>query len=155
MKKSDRISDFVKELAPTSELVATGLDPRYLGYIICFNRGEYYEAHDVLEDLWLKTTGADYGFYKGLIQIAGAFVHLRKQHEHPQHHKHGRRLYPATRLFHLGMTNINPFSPLHYGLNIDILIRLCAKKRDAICESDFKINPWNPHSLPQLRLELP
>ncbi|HEX8372966.1 MAG TPA: DUF309 domain-containing protein [Chthoniobacterales bacterium] len=155
MKKTDRISDFVKELAPSDGSEDSLFDARYLGYFVCFNRGEYYEAHDVLEDLWLKTTGPDYGFYKGLIQIAGAFVHLRKQFERPQHHKDGKRMRPATRLFDLGMKNIAPFSPIRYRLNVEELIRFCAKNRDAICESDFQSNPWNPAFLPQLHLEQP
>ena len=29
------------------------LDAHYLGYFECFNRGLFYEAHDVLEELWL------------------------------------------------------------------------------------------------------
>ena len=29
------------------------LDAHYLGYFDCFNRQLFYEAHDVLEDLWL------------------------------------------------------------------------------------------------------
>ena len=55
------------------------LDARYLGYFDCFNRELFYEAHDVLEDLWLlDRKGADGDYYKGLIQLAGAFVHLQK-----------------------------------------------------------------------------
>ena len=50
----------------------------------------------VLEHLWLKEgRGApDYAFYKGLIQLAGGFVHLKLQRSHPEHPKHGRRLLP-------------------------------------------------------------
>ncbi len=156
MKKSDRISAFVKELAPAEQSGEALFDPRYVGYFTCFNRGEYYEAHDVLENLWLKMdreNDADYAFYKGLIQIAGAFVHLRKQFERPHHHKDGTRMKPATRLFDLGMENIAPFAPLHHQLDVEALIRFCAKTRDAIFSSEFQSNPWNPAFLPQLRLE--
>ena len=153
MKKSDRISAFVKVLAHEPRTGDTLFDPRYVGYFTCFNRGEYYEAHDVLEDLWLQTTDADYAFYKGLIQIAGAFVHLRKQFERPHHHKDGTRMKPATRLFDLGMANIASFAPLHHQLDVEAVIRFCAKTRDAIFSSEFQSNPWNPAFLPQLRLE--
>jgi hypothetical protein len=55
------------------------LDAHYLGYFDCFNRQLFYEAHEVLEDLWLKDKyGPNGAFYKGLIQLAGAFVHLQK-----------------------------------------------------------------------------
>jgi hypothetical protein len=158
MKKSDRISAFVKELAPDNGANDTTLDPHYLGYFVCFNRGDYYEAHDVLENLWLQTPrepASDYAFYKGLIQIAGAFVHLRKQFERPTHPKDARRLRPASRLFDLGIANLSLFLPEHHCLDLERLIRFCANTRDAICESDFQNNPWTPHFLPQLSLETP
>src|SRR5262249_14188682 len=44
----------------------------YLGYFRCFNAQQYYEAHDVLEHLWLKKRDENYAFFKGLIQLAGA-----------------------------------------------------------------------------------
>lgn len=60
------------------------LPAHYLGFIDCFNSGSYYEAHDVLEDLWLgcRRQPMD-GFYKGLIQLAGAFVHVTKNRPGP------------------------------------------------------------------------
>src|ERR1041385_3444222 len=49
------------------------LDAHYLGYFECFNRQLYFEAHDVLEELWLTDrNGPNGAFYKGLIQLAGA-----------------------------------------------------------------------------------
>jgi len=153
MKKNDRISSYVNELVVSHKLADASCDARYLGYFICFNRGDYYEAHDVLEDLWLRTTGPEYAFYKGLIQIAGAFVHLRKHYEHPTHPKHSRRLRPATRLFDLGIQNIAPFLPIHDQLAVAAVIRLCQTTRDAIIAADFQVNPWSPDLLPMLNLE--
>jgi len=42
-----------------------------------FNRGEYFECHDALEDLWTGLRGPSRDFFQGLIQIAVAFQHLR------------------------------------------------------------------------------
>src|SRR5688572_2743337 len=106
MKKSDRIQAFVSELATDSSLA---LDPRYQGYFACFNMQQYYEAHDVLEDLWLHSRDENFLFYKGLIQVAGAFVHLQKQYQRPSHPKDGRRLHPGVRLFELSVRNLEPF----------------------------------------------
>ena len=57
-----------------------GLHARhYLGFFKCFNAQFYYEAHDVLEELWLPLRGTPQArFYQGLIQVAGGFVHLQK-----------------------------------------------------------------------------
>ena len=53
------------------------------GFIECFNRQSYFEAHDVLEDLWLKTTGERRDFYKGLIQTAAVFLKLQQHKPEP------------------------------------------------------------------------
>ena len=42
-----------------------------------FNRGQFYEAHEVWEDLWRETdTGSLRTCYQGLIQAAVALHHL-------------------------------------------------------------------------------
>ena len=63
-----------------ADIADDGLYARhYLGYFACFNRQLYYEAHDVLEELWLPIRGTPQArFYQGLIQMAGGFVHLQK-----------------------------------------------------------------------------
>lgn len=148
MKKNDRISEFVRTLGQTPELA---LDPHYAGYFTCFNRGEYYEAHDVLEQLWLRTSGPDHLFFKGLIQIAGAFVHLRRQYLRPHHPKDGRRLRPAVRLFLLGAQNLAPFGPEHLYFKTGPLLALCAHHVSEISASHFTHNPWHPTRLPLLK----
>ena len=149
MKKSDRISAYVETLGSAP---APDLDPHYTGFFTCFNRGEYYEAHDVLEQLWLRTPGANHAFFKGLIQIAGAFVHLRKQFLRPEHPKDGRRLRPAARLFDLGMRNVEPYGPVHLRLDVTALRALCEAHATALTESAFTRNPWHPERAPRVEL---
>ena len=43
-----------------------------------FNRGEFFEAHEVVEDLWNETTGPEREFLKGFIQAAVALEHHRR-----------------------------------------------------------------------------
>lgn len=131
---------------------ALALHPCYQGYFTCFNEGRYYEAHDVLEHLWLRDgpAGANYAFYKGLIQLAGAFVHLRKQFEHPTHAKHGRRLRPAVRLFELARANLAAYAPRHLDLDVSAARDLCARQAAGIIASGFAKNPWSPESVPRL-----
>lgn len=147
MKKFDRMEAFVESLHTGD---AHGLHPCYAGYFTCFNRGEYYEAHDVLEHLWLQCEDANEPFYKGLIQLAGAFVHLRKQFLRPDHPKDGRRLSPAARLFDLAATNLAPFAPRHMALDVTAVIDLAATNAAAIRRSEFSRNPWTPDALPVL-----
>jgi len=150
MKKHDRISAFVETLEASD---TTGFHPCYAGFFECFNLGDYYEAHDVLEHLWLECRDKNYLYFKGLIQIAGAFVHLKKQHARPDHPTDRRRLHPAARLFALGVKNVSPFGPTHMGLHIETVCELCTDWRDKIAASEFRINPWHPGAGPRLELQ--
>jgi predicted metal-dependent hydrolase len=150
MKKSDRIEEFIGTLGVTP---AEGLHECYLGYFACFNRGEYYEAHDVLEHLWLQGAGENYAFFKGLIQLAGAFVHLQKQYLHPTHPKHGRRLRPAVRLFRLALTNLEPYGPRHLRLDVAALCGLAREWMGQVEAGGYERNPWSPDAAPRIELQ--
>ncbi|HTL69951.1 MAG TPA: DUF309 domain-containing protein [Candidatus Eisenbacteria bacterium] len=49
-------------------------DPRFVKGLELFNEGQYFECHEVIEDLWLETPYEDFyrDFYKGVIQAAAA-----------------------------------------------------------------------------------
>lgn len=149
MSKGDRIEAYVQSLGFDGQ----SYHPCYLAYFACFNNQEYYEAHDVLEHLWLQGAGDNYAFYKGLIQLAGAFVHLKKQRERPHHHKDGRRMHPAVRLFALADKNLTPYAPVHFGLDIAQTLDLATRHVAHIVKSDFTDNPWHPERAPHLSLE--
>ena len=106
-------------------------DRRYVGWFECFNRGEYYEAHDVLEDLWLEggKAGANYAFHKGLIQFAGAFVHLQKG-----------RLGPAVALFRLAEANLQRYPSRHDGVDLGTILQSLTDWREAV-EVRVGVNP--------------
>jgi predicted metal-dependent hydrolase len=155
MNKRERISQSVAE--------ATGEDvnldqpeverhPYYLAFFRCWNEQRYYEAHDVLEQLWINTKSPDADFFKGLIQAAGAFVHLQKQFEHPSHAKHGRRLSPAVRLFRLAEKNLASFAPWYHGLDVAALCQLLGRYADEIVASNYTINLWSPETAPELEV---
>lgn len=56
---------------PTAEY-----DPRYLAGIVLFNQRDYFEAHEVWEELWMATSGPDKKFYQSLIQAAVGLCHF-------------------------------------------------------------------------------
>jgi hypothetical protein len=149
MKKGEKVQAFVESLG-------AGLThhPCYEGYFICFNEQKYYEAHDVLEQLWLKEQGPAHQFFKGLIQLAGAFVHLQKQYRRPEHSTDGRRLRPAWRLFKLAQTNLEPFLPTFLDFDVRSALELCEKNRTAIEAAEFESNPWSPVAAPMLALHV-
>ena len=157
MNKRERISHWFAEA--TGEHVNpdhTDVErhPYYRGFFRCWNEQRYYEAHDVLEQLWLNTKSPDADFFKGLIQAAGAFVHLQKHFEQPTHVKHSRRLSPAVRLFGLADRNLSRFPPRHHSLDVAAFCQLLRGFADRIIASDHKINPWSPETAPKLRLKV-
>ena len=43
--------------------------------IALFNHGEFFEAHEVLEDVWRAAPPGEKKFLQGLIQVAVSFHH--------------------------------------------------------------------------------
>jgi len=157
MSKGERISRFVESLG-TDEPRATedgiAAHPYYRAFFRCWNEQRYYEAHDVLEQVWLgkKITPEDAQYFKGLIQAAGAFVHLQKHYQHPTHPKHGKRLAPAVRLFRLAERNLAPFDPARHDLDVAGFRKMLSRYCQAVVESDCQTNPWSPENAPRVTL---
>lgn len=63
-----------------------------------FNTGLYFECHESLEEIWQEEEGEVRDLYKGLIQIAAAFVHITR----------GNRV-GATRLLTTGTGYLGPY----------------------------------------------
>jgi predicted metal-dependent hydrolase len=135
--KSSRIDGLLADFAELP-----GFNRYYAGFFRCFNAQLYYEAHDVLEEIWLPMRGqAQARFYQGLIQMAGAFVHLQKQ-----------RLGPAARLFALALANFEGYPAHHAGIDLDAIRQICRHHRQAVIDSGATINPWSKEHAPQLAL---
>ncbi len=43
-----------------------------------FNAGEYFEAHEALEDAWNEEKGKVRDLYRGILQIAVAYLHITR-----------------------------------------------------------------------------
>ena len=129
----------------------TAWHPCYMEYFRLFNTQAYYEAHDMLEHIWLGSEGERYLFYKALIQFAGGFVHLQHHHREPEHRIHGRRLRPAARLFRRSAELLGGVPADYEGIAIDEVVTMALASADALESADFADNPWHPDRAPQLR----
>jgi predicted metal-dependent hydrolase len=119
-------------------------DARYLGYFECFNRQLFFEAHEVLEDLWLPDrAGPNGNFYKALIQLAGAFVHLQKN-----------RLRPSAALLKLAQANLEPYPTRHEKLDVTAVQLLITGWIVQLERGGFLVNPLTTKNLPQLALQV-
>jgi predicted metal-dependent hydrolase len=121
------------------------LDWHYTGFFELFNQRKYFEAHEVLEHIWLKDKhGPNGAFYKGLIQLAGAFVHL--QRNRPQ---------PAASLFKLALANLEKYPPVHEHLNVAAVIELIGRWLKQLETHDFKADTLIAADTPEIRLISP
>ncbi len=55
-----------------------GANTGFLRGVEEFNRGEFFQAHETWETLWLGADGAEKLFLQAVIQIAAAFHHWRR-----------------------------------------------------------------------------
>lgn len=118
---------------------AVGPRGYYLAFFDCFNRQLFFEAHEVLEELWRAQPGPNRAFYQGLIQFAGAFVHLQKN-----------RLRPALALLRLACANLQPYPAWHEGLDLKQTLSLIRTWESAILNTGFTQNPYSPQNPPHL-----
>ena len=141
-KKSAKIAALIEGCRGQS------LDAHYLGYFECFNRGLFYEAHDVLEELWLSDRqGPDGDFFKGLIQFAGAFVHLQK------HTELRPRLRPSAALFKLARTNLSKYPAFHVQLDVLRVLGIIEEWLERLEAGGFGVNPLASHATPVVKPE--
>ena len=133
-KKSGKIAERI------AAFQGQALDAHYLGYFDCFNDQLFYEAHDVLEELWLADRhGPNGDFFKGLIQLAGAFVHLQKD-----------RLRPSSALFKLAQANLRKYPIRHEQLNVAMVLGLIETWLGWLEAGGFNENPLRSQPAPKL-----
>jgi predicted metal-dependent hydrolase len=77
-----------------------------------FNAGEYEEAHEQFEVLWLSTQGPDSDFYKGLVQAAIALHHFQRGN-----------LEGAAKLYAGHRRYLAAYLPAHLGVDVVAFLR--------------------------------
>ena len=92
-------------------MVHAEYDPRYLEGIRCFNSREFFEAHEVWEDLWRDEQGPSRRYYQGLIQIAVCL-----------HHFGNGNTRGARKLYHSSRGYVEAYRPRHLGLDLERLL---------------------------------
>jgi predicted metal-dependent hydrolase len=111
-------------------------DPRFARGVALFDQGDWYAAHDVLEDLWHETSDPERRVLQGLIQIAVAQVHLQRSN-----------VRGATILFGEGLGRISGRSDPDLGLDLPRLRERVSLRLQALQNGD------DPDTtLPPLRL---
>ncbi len=79
--------------------------------IAYFNECDFFEAHEVWEELWADTQGESRPYYQGLIQTAVAL-----------HHFGNGNIRGALKLYRSSGKYLEGFRPNYQGLNVDKLL---------------------------------
>jgi predicted metal-dependent hydrolase len=121
-------------------------EPLYLEGIEKFNACDYYECHEVWEELWTEYRGPSRKFYQGLIQAAVALYHFGNGNI-----RGARKLHGSVHGY------LEPYAPAHLGLNVvkfledfDVCLAEVAASGEAFPEIEL-----DPELLPEIHLDPP
>jgi predicted metal-dependent hydrolase len=81
-----------------------------------FNRGDFFEQHETLEELWRAEPRPIRRLYQGILQIGVAFHHIRRNNHHGA-------VYMLTR----GSMYLRPFAPACQGIDVAALLAAAAR----------------------------
>ena len=90
------------------ELVLKGIEE--------FNKGEFYECHEYLEEAWIKEPRRVRYLYQGILQVGVGFYHLENANWRG-----------ATGLLRNGTIRLKEFEPVTLGINVTQLVQECQR----------------------------
>lgn len=125
---------------------ATQYDPRYLEGIRYFNACEFFEAHEVWEELWADYQGPSRRFYQGLIQVAVCL-----------HHFGNGNTRGARKLLRSASDYLRAYGPWHEGIRLDRLLSELETCCAGILQSpeEYPQVEIVPDLIPEIHLEPP
>ncbi len=109
-----------------------------------FNEGEFYDCHDILEDVWCDVRGETRAFYQGLIHAAVGYYHITV------------RKNPKGAISQLtkAINKFQPFSPVFQGVELELLISRIEQSIQVIKNSSEAGNAEFDHLLiPKLEFD--
>ena len=97
------------------------IDPAFARFLELFNRGEFWESHEALEEAW-RERGSE--FYHALILYASAFVHVNRGNRHGIAAQLGK-----------AQPLLESRRPHYLGLSVDELLEHAAVCRHIVAEN--------------------
>ena len=123
-----------------------GYDPLYLQGIEHFNTCDFYESHEVWEELWTEYRGPARRFYQGMIQAAVALHHFGNGNI-----RGAKKVYQSSRQY------LEPYRPTYLGLDLDAFLaqyETCFAEVLASSE-EFPELAVDPDLIPEIHLAPP
>ncbi|RHW42627.1 DUF309 domain-containing protein [Neobacillus notoginsengisoli] len=111
--------------------------PEYYEFFICFNEGDYYTCHDLLEDMWMEEKGNL--FFKGLLQMSVALYH----------YSYGN-IKGARVMMQTANDYLQGYRPKHWGLDLEKVITYIEACQALIPSSIDRVTYEEVDNLPEL-----
>ena len=115
------------------ELVLKGIEE--------FNKGEFYECHEYLEEAWMREPNRVRFLYQGILQVGVGFYHLNNGNWRG-----------ATGLLRNGTARLKEFEPTTLGIDVARLVRECERCLKELEElGRERVREFDPSTVPQVR----
>jgi uncharacterized protein len=92
--------------------------------------GEFFAAHEELEDEWREAPQAERDFLQGLVHVAVAWYHAGRGNRPGCE----RQLAKAAR-------RLGPYAPQHRGVDVEAALRSVAAAQALVADGDLQLPP--------------
>jgi predicted metal-dependent hydrolase len=119
-------------------------DSLYRQGIKYFNDCDFFEAHEIWEELWTEYRGPARKFYQGLIQAAVAL-----------HHFGNGNIRGARKVYHTSRNYLQEYRPLYLGLDLDAFLAQYDRCFEPVLQSteEFPRIDIDPELIPEIHLD--
>ena len=108
--------------ASTSRHLAAGIE--------LIRAGEYFAAHEELEDAWRAAPLAERDFFQGLVHVAVAWYQAGR----------GRPVATASQL-EKAARRLGPFAPAHRGVDVADVLAQVERARERVAGGSLELDP--------------
>ncbi len=106
-----------------------------------FNKGEFYECHEYLEEAWMREPKRVRFLYQGILQVGVGFYHLGNGNWRG-----------ATGLLRKGTIRLKEFEPATLGIDVTRLVQECERCLEELEElGRERVGEFNPSKVPKVR----
>jgi hypothetical protein len=109
--------------------------------VAMFNAGEFFEQHEVLEELWREASGPPRELYQGILQVGVGFHHLERGNQRG-----------ALSLLDRGLARLWRVPPGTEGIDVGALIVAATRCRDRIADlGPGRLDQFDRGSIPKIQ----
>jgi predicted metal-dependent hydrolase len=100
------------------------------------DRGEYFEAHETLEDIWRAAEPAEKDFFQGLVHFTVAWYQAGR----------GNRV-GCERQLEKAARRLSPFAPEHRGVDVETILRSVERAQQVVASGSLDLERPETHPL--------